>query len=337
MAKITRWVCPGPSQELIEQSVDIAQLKPHEVLVAVKYCSLARGDVHMIDNDWDGSPYPSTPGHELIGIVADVGQAVEVLKPGDIVGVGYQLSACMNCEFCTQGFEQFCNKQTVAFYDRPGGWASHIIADEPFVQKVGANLDQPDYAALFSSGLTVFSGIRRARLAPQSKVAVFGIGGLGHLASIILGKMGHTVTLLSHTEDKRAFTDRLGASQFINTADDKSMESLKTSYDFIISTVNVEFDMEMLLHLLRPQGVLCVVGLPQAKVSLHATSLADYAQRTIYGSYIGSVQDMKDLLQFTVDHQVKPLVQNFPMDTVNSHIDDVRQGKPRFRYVLTRS
>lgn len=337
MTKVTRWICPGRSQELAEQSVEIAQLKPHEVLLAVKYCSLARGDVHMIDNDWGGSPYPSTPGHELIGIVAEVGQGVETLQPGDIAGVGYQLAACLKCEFCIQGFEQFCNQQAVAFYDRPGGWASHIIAEEPFVQKLGASLNQPDYAALFSSGLTVFSGIRRAKLAPQSKVAVFGVGGLGHLASIILGKMGHEVTLLSHTDDKRAFTEKLGASHFVNTADAKSMESLKTSFDFIISTVNVEFDMEQLLHLLRPQGVLCVVGLPQPRVSLHATSLADYAQRTIYGSYIGSVQDMKDLLQFTLDHQMKPLTQNFPMEKVNSLLDDVRQGKPRFRYVLTRA
>src|SRR5829696_5218921 len=178
-------------------------LRSRDVLVRITHCSLARGDIQYIDNDWGDTRFPLVPGHEIVGIVEKAGSDVSELRSGDRVGVGYQQEACFECSYCTQGLEQLCPSQKVISVDRYGGLAEHIVVDSRFAFRLPPQLDSARSAPLLSSGLTVFTGIRRARLPDGARVAVAGIGGLGHLAIQFLHKMGHTVTAFSHSLGKR--------------------------------------------------------------------------------------------------------------------------------------
>lgn len=242
-------------------------LGSRDVLVRITHCSIARGDIQFIDNDWGDTRFPLVPGHEIVGIVEDAGPDVAELRGGDRVGIGYQQEACFECSYCTQGVEQLCPRQKVIAVDRYGGLAEHIVVDSRFAFRLPPQLDSARSTPLLSSGLTVFTGIRRARLPDGSRVAVAGVGGLGHLAIRFLHKMGHTVTAFSHSPAKRELIERLGGT-FADSADVKSTSSHDGAFDFILSTLNVPFDLDSHVRMLKPQGQLCLVASPLKTLSL---------------------------------------------------------------------
>jgi D-arabinose 1-dehydrogenase-like Zn-dependent alcohol dehydrogenase len=238
-----------------------------EVLVRITHCSLTSGDVQFIDNEWGDTRYPLVPGHQIVGIVEEAGSDVSELRSGDRVGIGYQLEACFECSYCRQGIEQLCPAQKVIAVDRYGGLADHIIVDGRFAFRLPSRLDSAKATPLLCSGLTVFAGIRRARLPEDSQVAVVGAGGLGHLAIQFLHRMGHTVTVFSHSPRKRELIERLGGT-FADSGDLSGMQSHKEAFDFIVSTLNVPFDLDSHVRMLKPQGQLCLVASPLNALSL---------------------------------------------------------------------
>ena len=187
----------------------------NEVLIKISHCTITTGDIQMINNEWGDSKFPLVSGHEIIGTIEQIGSNVKHLKKGNRVGVGYQLLACFNCEFCRKGNEQFCPKQKVIGVDFPGGLAKHIIVDGRFAFKIPRKLDSAKSTPLLSSGLTVYSGIVRANLPKKSKTAVLGIGGLGHMAIQFLHKMGHSVSAFSRSHEKSEMIRMLGENLFI--------------------------------------------------------------------------------------------------------------------------
>src|SRR5215204_3038360 len=233
-------------------------LGSRDVLVRITHCSLARGDIQYIDNDWGDTRFPLVPGHEIVGIVEEAGSDVSELRKGDRVGIGYQQEACFECSFCRQGIEQLCPDQKVISVDRYGGWADRIVVDRRFAFRLPQQLDSAKSTPLLSSGLTVFAGIRRARLPDGSRVAVVGVGGLGHLAVQFLHKMGHTVTAFSHSPAKRELIERLGG-KFADSTDSKCVTSHEGTFDFVLSTLNVPYDLDSHVRMLTPQGQLCLV------------------------------------------------------------------------------
>lgn len=308
-------------------------LGKNDVLVRITYCSITRGDIQIIDNDWGDTKFPVVPGHEIIGIIEDAGPEVTSLKSGDRVGIGYQLEACFKCEFCKEGNEQFCANQKVIGVDYYGGLAEHIVVDERFAFKLPEGLDSTGAVPLMSSGLTVYSAIARANLPKNSTAAVLGIGGLGQLAIQFLHKMGHKVVAFSHSPGKRATIEHLGGEY----ADSANLSGSTVHYRklaFILSTLNVDFDLETYLKMLKPQGKFCFVAQPLNKLLLSAGLLYDYAQRTIYGNYTGSRKDMVDMLDFSVKHKVEVLVEVLPFSKINEAIEMVRSGKIRTKIVL---
>ena len=307
-------------------------LGPRDVLVGITHCSVARGDIQFINDDWGDARFPLVPGHEIVGVVEEIGSEVASLRRGDRVGIGYQLEACFECTYCQQGTEQLCPRQKVISVDRYGGFADHIVVDGRFAFRLPAQLDSATAAPLLSSGLTVFAGILRADLEEPSQVAVLGAGGLGHLAIQFLHKMGHSVSALSHSPGKRELIERLGGAH-VDTADPEYPTRYRGTFDLIVSTLNVPFDLDSCVTMLKPKGQLCLVASPVKALSLHGGLLSN-SLRTIYGNYIGSRADTSRLLRFAAEHGGAAIVDVMPFSEINEAIERVRRRDVPMRLVL---
>jgi D-arabinose 1-dehydrogenase-like Zn-dependent alcohol dehydrogenase len=304
----------------------------HDVLVRITHCSIARGDIQFMDNEWGDAQFPLVPGHEIVGIVEEVGSEVADVRMGDRVGIGYQQEACFGCSFCKQGTEQFCPRQKVIAVDRYGGLGEHIVVDGRFAFRLPPQLDSAKSAPLLSSGLTVYTGILRARLLDGSRVAVVGVGGLGHLALQFLHAMGHSVTAFSHSRNKLELIERLGGA-FADSSDPKSMTGHHGVFDLILSTLNVAFDLDSYVRMLQPQGQLCLVASPQKPLSLSG-GLLNNSGRSIYGNYIGSRADTRRMLEFSMQHGIEAIVDVMPFAQVNEAIERVRRRDVQVGLVL---
>jgi D-arabinose 1-dehydrogenase-like Zn-dependent alcohol dehydrogenase len=280
-----------------------ADVGPHDVLVKLTHRSLTRGDLQMIENDWGDTRFPLVPSHEMVGAVERTGHLVTGLAPGDRVGVGYQVGACFECRFCRQGTEQFCARQTVIGVHAHGGLAEHIVVDARFAFPLPARLASAPATPLLSSGLTVFAAITHARLPRDARVAVLGIGGLGRLALAFLRAMGHRASAFSRSPAKRQTIEGLGA-EYIDGADPASLAARRHTFDLVLSTLNVPFDLNAYLGMLTPDGQLGLVATPLQPLSLSAGVLYDYARRRIYGNYVGSRADMTAMLDFAATYGV---------------------------------
>jgi alcohol/geraniol dehydrogenase (NADP+) len=303
-----------------------------DVLVRITHCSVARGDIQFINDDWGDARFPLVPGHEIVGVVEDAGADVADLRRGDRVGIGYQQEACFECTYCRQGAEQLCPSQKVIAVDRYGGFADHILVDGRFAFRLPAQLDSATSAPLLSSGLTVFAGILRAHLEEPSEVAVAGAGGLGHLAIQFLRKMGHSVSALSHSPAKRDMIERLGGT-YVDVADPEQRARCREAFDFILSTLNVPFDLDSCVRMLKPKGQLCLVASPVEELPLSGGLLSN-SQRTIYGNYIGSRADTSRMLQFAAEHGVAAIVEVMPFSRINEAIEKVRRRDAPMGLVL---
>ena len=310
-------------------------LGANDVLVKVTHCSVARGDVQYIDNEWGDTRFPLVPGHEIVGVVDEAGPAVVGLQRGDRVGIGYQQAACFSCEFCRDGHEQLCPEQKVIGVDCHGGLADYIGVDGRFAFPLPPVLDSARAAPLLSGGLTVHSGIVRAALRDGADVAVLGIGGLGYLAIQFLRAMGHRVSAFSHSPDKKPLIERLGA-EYIDSATLDRQTTPRRRFDLMLSTLNTRFDLDAHLRMLKPQGTLCVVAQPLEALSISLGTLYDNALRSIYGNNVGSRRDMVAMLAFAAEHTVESLVDVLPFTDVNRAIEMVRRGHSVARTVLQR-
>lgn len=303
-----------------------------DVLVRITHRSLARGDIQFIDNAWNDTRYPLVPGHEIVGLVEAAGSDVADLRAGDRVGIGYQQEACFTCAFCTQGLEQLCPTQKVIAVDCFGGLADHIVVDARFAFRLPPQLDSATSTPLLSSGLTVYAGIVRAHLRAGSRVAVLGAGGLGHLAIQFLHKMGHSVTAFSQSPRKKALIERLGGS-FADSSDPHQLTTHEGGFDFMLSTLNVPFDLDVFVRMLTPNGQLCLVAAPLDRLSLSG-GLLNNSRRAIYGNYIGSRSEITQMLDFAATHGVAAVVDVMPFARVNDAIERIRTRDVEIGLVL---
>lgn len=305
----------------------------NDILVRVTHCGIGTGDIQFIKNDWGDTKFPMVPGHEIIGTVEEVGEEVTGFIRGDRVGIGYQQEACFECQFCKEGNEQFCPKQKVIAVDCYGGLAEYIVVDDRFAFKLLSKLDSAKSVPLLSAGLTVFSAIVRAQLQSNSTVAVLGVGGLGQLAIQFLNKMKNRVSGFSRSPEKKMMIEQMGA-EYVDSSDLTSLVGYNRKFDFILSTLNADFDLDTYLRMLKPQGKFCMVAAPLKKLSINGGTLYDYAQRTIYGNYVGSRKDMTDMLAFSEKHNIKSNIEVMPFSKMNEAIELVRRGKVSIRLVL---
>ncbi len=310
-------------------------LGPEAVDVRVTHAGICHTDVAMVDNEWGISQYPVVPGHENVGIVSAVGSNVTRLKVGDRVGVGALCGSCMQCEFCEGGRQHVCANVVGTVMGRhTGGFGSVVRAENwQFAHPIPDAIASEHAGPLLCAGTTVFTPIVRYGVKPTDRVAVVGIGGLGHLALQFLAKWGCEVTAISSTNDKDAQSRSFGAHHTLATSGGDELERAARSFDFIIATASGDLPWDQYLQALRPGGKLCIVGIPPSPVSVSIWNLVG-GEKSVVGGQPGSIDETADMLRFAALHGVRPTIETFSMVDANTALEHTRQGKARFRAVL---
>lgn len=309
-------------------------LAPHEVDVAVSHCGICHSDLHLIDDDWGVSQYPLVPGHEVVGTIHALGNAVPEFQLGQRVGIGWQCASCMRCEWCIQGEEACCPDQHATCVGHHGGFAGHVRVDYRFAYPIPEKLQSAHAAPLLCAGHTVYTPLHHfAR--PTHTVGVIGIGGLGHLALQFARAMGCHVVAFSSSPQKELEARRFGAHEFIHAADSTRLRAAASTCDIILSTVSAQIDWPTYMAVLRPKGTLFILGAPPGDVTVPVNSFID-GDRGIRGSATGSRTTLRAMLDFAAHHGIAPKVELTPMADVNAALDRLRQNRPRYRIVLER-
>lgn len=330
---ISAWAAPKAKGALEPFRYAAAALGPLDVQIDITHCGICHSDLHLINDDWGGSRYPLVPGHEIIGQVMQVGSAVSHLRPGMRVGVGWQRSACGECEWCRRGDDNLCPRSQATCRGHHGGFATAIVTDSRFAFPVPEALSSAQAAPLLCAGVTVFSPLRQHQIGSGTRVGVLGIGGLGHLALQFAKALGAEVTALSSTRNKEADARRFGADAFLATGETGALHSARRTLDFILCTVNVDLPWGDYMALLRPYGKLCFVGVPPSPLGLTAGEVIS-GQKSIVGSAIGGRAMMTDMLGFAAAHKVAAQIEALPMNEVNAAVRKVAANEARYRMVL---
>lgn len=314
---------------------ELGPLAAEEVEIAVEFCGICHSDLSMLDNEWQMSEYPFVPGHEVIGTVAAIGDRVTNLQLGQKVGLGWFANSCMHCEWCNTGDRNLCPDVEGTIVGRHGGFADKVRAHSRWVIPLPDDLDAAKAGPLFCGGITVFNPLVQFDVKPTDRAAVVGLGGLGHLAVQFLNAWGCQVTVLSTSPDKETEARQLGASHFVNVKETGALEALANRFDFILSTVSADLDWGAYIAALRPKGRLHIVGAAPNPLSFGLFPLL-LGQKTISSSPVGSPSTIAQMLDFAARHDIEVMTENFPMSEVNQAMEHLRQGKPRYRIVLTR-
>lgn len=322
-----------PKGELKPFEYDPGELKKDEVEIDVLYCGICHSDLSVIDNEWGMSSYPLVPGHEVVGKVAEVGTDVKSLTVGQVVGLGWHSGYCNECELCKSGNQNLCPDQQATIVGHYGGFADKVRAQAASVFPIPEGVDLESAGPLFCGGITVFNPLVQYDVKPTDKVAVIGIGGLGHMALEFLNAWGCEVTAFTSSEAKRKEALDLGAHNTLNSRDEKEIQSAAGSFDMIISTVNVALNWELYLSTLKPKGRLHFVGATLEPLNVGAFTLIS-GQRSISGSPVGSPVTIAKMLDFTKRHKIKPVIEKFKFEDVNNALERLRSGKAHYRIVL---
>jgi len=330
---IHAYAVPAASKPLEPFEYPSPDLKDNDVEIAIDCCGLCHSDLHMINNDWNNAKYPLVPGHEIVGKIIRKGKSVQRLELGQLVGVGWQCGACLNCEFCLHGDETVCSAKIRTCVDQYGGFADKILADYHFVYPIPPELDPEEAAPLLCAGITVYTPFRTYEVQAPQSVAVIGIGGLGHLALQFARAFGCNVTAISSSPDKEQEARKFGAQHFLSLQDPAAMKKAANSFDFILSTVPVDLPWTAIGQLMRPRGKLCFVGLPPSDIKFPARLLIS-GNRCICGSGTGGRTLMAEMLQFSALHKIKAQIEVLPMHKLNEAVLKLKDNKARYRLVM---
>jgi uncharacterized zinc-type alcohol dehydrogenase-like protein len=305
----------------------------HDVEIRISHCGICHSDVHLVDGDWGSvGRYPMVPGHEIVGTITAAGPEVRHLTNGQRVGVGWQRSSCLECEWCISGQENLCASEVATCIDQHGGFADRIRVDGRFAFPIPDALASESAAPLLCGGVTVYAPLSRW-VRPSMRVGVVGIGGLGHLALQFARAMGCEVTAISTNPKKEAEALSFGAHRFIAMREPKALRAAAGTLDFVLSTTFLPPDWKGLLRTLRPNGVLCLVGAPDEPLKLDAGAILG-RQLTVTTSAIGGRPAVREALAFAARHGVAPRIQLRPLAEANAALEAVRKGQARYRVVL---
>lgn len=341
MRTVNAYAATSATDPLVPTTIERRDVGPRDVLIEIKYAGICHSDIHTARGDWGPAPYPLVTGHEIAGIVAEVGSEVTRHAVGDRVGVGCMVDSCGECRYCEAGEEQFCAKGNIGTYAATGkdgqitqgGYSTHIVVTEDFVVRIPEGLALDVAAPLLCAGITTFSPLNHWGAGPGRKVAVVGLGGLGHMAVKIAHAMGAEVTVLSQSLKKQEDGLRLGADHYYATADPATFETLAGSFDLIINTVSAVLDLNAYLGLLAVDGALVNVGAPPEPLSLNAFSLI-LARRSYAGSLIGGIRETQEMLDFCAEHGIGADVEVIAADQVNEAWERVLASDVRYRFVI---
>lgn len=318
---------------------------PNDILIDIEYAGICHSDIHLAKDEWhDLMPamYPMVPGHEIVGRVTQVGDAVTKFSVGDVAGIGCFIDSCRECVACEFGVEQYCMNGMAMTYngtemDRTtptyGGYSKHYVIDENYALKVTADGDLSGVAPLLCAGITTYSPLKKFGVGPGQRVGVVGLGGLGHMAVKIAKAMGAEVTVFSTSPGKAEDAGKLGADNFVVTSDPENLAPLANSFNLIIDTVSANHDLNPYINMVGLNGVLVVVGMPELPATIHQASLI-MGNKSIAGSLIGGIAETQEMLDFCAEHGVVADVEVISPDRIEEAYDRTIKADVRYRFVI---
>ncbi len=322
--------------------IDRREPGTEDVEIKILYCGVCHSDIHTARNEWGGTQYPVVPGHEIVGTVTRVGENVTRFKAGDTVGVGCFVDSCGHCNNCKEDLEQYCenghtqtynslsqDKKTITY----GGYSSHIVVAQHFVLSVSDKLPLEKVAPLLCAGITTYSPLKHWNVKAGDKVAVVGLGGLGHMAVKLAASMGAEVTMLSRSASKEKDAQELGAHHFALTTEPETMKGLANTFNFIIDTVSAEHDYNEYLALLRTNGVMILLGVPPTPSDVHAFGLIG-GRRSLVGSLVGGIKETQEMLDYCAEHGITSDVEMISIDQINEAYERTLKGDVHYRFVI---
>lgn len=330
---IRAWAAKEASGAFELAEYDPGPMKADDIEIAVESCGLCHSDMSLYEDEWGVTKFPFVGGHEVVGTISRIGDAVTTLKVGDKVGVGWFSRSCLTCDPCMHGDHNMCRTAEQIAVGRNGGFAEAVRVQASWANTLPEDLKPEDAGPLFCGGITVFNPLVQFDVRPTDKVGVIGIGGLGHLALQFLNAWGCEVTAFTSTGAKADEAKALGAHRVVNSRDDDAIQAEAGKYDFILSTVASDLNWSLYINALGPRGRLHTVGVPPKPLAAHAAQLLGN-QRSISGSPLGSPATIRQMLDFCARHQISPKVERMPMSKIGEAFEKLKNGSPRYRIVL---
>lgn len=330
-----------PTTDLAPWNFERREMKPNDVQIKIAYCGVCHSDLHQIKNDWFPGIFPMVPGHEIVGTIVKVGDLVTKFKQGELAGVGCMVDSCRTCDNCKEGIEQYCENGNVGTYNGMGkdgvptygGYSDNIVVHEDFVLHISDKLSLPAVAPLLCAGITTYSPLRHWKVGKGHKLAVLGLGGLGHMAVKFGVAFGAEVTVLSTSASKEEAAKALGAHHFIVTKDAAQVKSVKNSFDFILDTVSAEHDMNMYVSLLKTNGIHICVGAPSTPHSINVFGLLG-GRKSVAGSGIGGIAETQEMLDFCTEHNIVSDIEIIDIKDITASYARMEKGDVRYRFVI---
>ncbi len=341
--RVNAYAAPSAGEPLAPITIERREVGANDVLIAIEYAGICHSDIHTVNGDWGPQPFPVVPGHEIVGRVTEIGSSVTKHKVGDRVGVGCFVNSCGESAHCRNGDEQHCSTPgggvgTYAAKDRDGsftqgGYTTHVVVDAHFALKVPEGMDPAAATPLLCAGITTYAPLKKWGAGPGKKVAIVGLGGLGHMGVQIAHAMGAEVTVLSQSLKKQEDGLRLGADHYYATSDPTTFETLKNSFDLIVNTVSAEIPVDDYLGLLDVDGTLVNVGAPPEPLSVNVFSLLTN-RRNFAGSMIGGIPLTQEMLDFCAEHGIGSEIEVISADQINEAYARVLASDVRYRFVI---
>lgn len=341
--RVNAYAAPSAGEPLAPTTIERREVGANDVLIAIEFAGICHSDIHTVNGDWGPQPFPVVPGHEIVGRVTEVGSSVTDHQVGDRVGVGCFVNSCRECDNCRNGDEQHCSTPgggvgTYAAKDRDGsftqgGYSTHVVVDAHFALKVPEGMDAAAATPLLCAGITTYAPLKKWGAGPGKKVAIVGLGGLGHMGVQIAHAMGAEVTVLSQSLKKQEDGLRLGADHYYATSDPATFEQLASSFDLIVNTVSAKIDLDAYLGLLAVDGTMVNVGAPAEPLSVNVFSLITN-RRNFAGSMIGGIALTQEMLDFCAEHNIGSEIEVISADQINEAYARVLASDVRYRFVI---
>lgn len=345
MTKTRGFAAMSAGAPLVPWEFERRAVANEDVAIAIEFSGICHSDIHQARQEWGPAIFPMVPGHEIVGRITEVGSSVTDFKVGDLAGVGCFVDSCGQCEYCKIDQNHWCLKSPIWTYNGMeydgttptyGGYSQSVVVKASHVVHVPENLDRKAVAPLLCAGITTYSPLRHWGAGPGKKVAVMGLGGLGHMAVKIAVAMGAEVTVLSHSDNKKADAIAMGATSFVNTSKSNSLDELKNNFDLIINTVSADLDLAPYLDTLRMHGSLVVVGIPEKPYVISPNNLLG-RQRSLSGSSIGSIKETQEMLDFCAENNITSDVEVISADYINEAYERVVKSDVKYRFVIDAS
>ncbi|ROP75637.1 putative zinc-type alcohol dehydrogenase-like protein [Frigoribacterium sp. PhB107] len=332
---------PSAGAPFERSTIQLRDVGPNDVQIDIAFAGVCHSDIHQAREEWGKAIFPMVPGHEIAGVVTQVGSDVSKHQIGDRVGIGCFVDSCRECENCLAGEQQFCVKGNVPTYngrqysgeETYGGYAKQIVADENYVLSIPEGIALDEAAPLLCAGITTYSPLKHWGAGPGKKVAVVGMGGLGHMAVKIAHAMGAEITVISQTLSKQEDGLKLGADHYYASSDPATFTELRSSFDLIINTISADMDIDAYARTLRLNGTMVFVGLPENPQSFGAGSLIG-GRRSLAGSNIGGIPETQEMLDFCAEHHIGAEIETISADDIDDAYERVVGSKVRYRFVI---